>query len=39
MTFVRIGNGWRQALNFEPPALGKMVSGLQAEGAALGKQP
>jgi hypothetical protein len=39
MTFVRIGNDWRQALNFDPPALGKMSSGLQTEGAALANQP
>jgi RNA polymerase sigma factor (sigma-70 family) len=39
MTFVRIGNDWRQALNFDPPSLGKMVSVLQTEGAALTNQP
>jgi RNA polymerase sigma factor (sigma-70 family) len=39
MTFVRIGNDWRQALNFDGPAVGKMNSGLQAEGAALENQP
>jgi len=39
LTFVRVGNEWRQALNFDPPAVGKMNSGLQAEGAALANQP
>lgn len=39
VTFVRIGNDWRQALNFDPPGVGKMVSGLQSEGAALANQP
>jgi hypothetical protein len=39
MTFVRIGNDWRQALNFDPPAVGKMNSGLQTEGAASANQP
>src|SRR5204863_6898234 len=39
MRFVRIGNDWRQALNFDSPALGKMSSGLQTEGAALANQP
>ena len=39
MRFVRMGNDWRQALNFEPLALGKMSSGLQTERAALGNQP
>jgi hypothetical protein len=39
MTFVRIGNDWRQALNFDPPALGKMSSGLQTEGAASADLP
>ena len=39
MRFVRMGNDWRQALNFDPPALGKMSSGLQTEGAALANQP
>ena len=39
MRFVQIGNDWRQALNFDPPALGKMVSGLQTEGAASSNQP
>ena len=38
LTFVRIGNDWRQALNFDPPAVGKMNSGFQAEGAALPNQ-
>jgi len=38
LTFVRMGNDWSQALNFDPPALGKMVSGLQTEGAALANQ-
>jgi len=39
ITFVRIGNDWRQALNFDRPAVGKLNSGLQAEGAALANQP
>ena len=39
MRFVRMGNDWRQALNFDPPAVGKMSSGLQAEGAASANQP
>ncbi len=39
MRFVRIGNDWRQALNFDPPALGKMSSVLQTEGAASANQP
>jgi RNA polymerase sigma factor (sigma-70 family) len=38
MRFVQIGNDWRQALNFDPPALGKMSSGLQTEGAASANQ-
>jgi RNA polymerase sigma factor (sigma-70 family) len=38
MTFVRMGNDWRQALNFDPPAVGKMNTGLQTEGAALANQ-
>src|SRR5947199_8488622 len=32
MTFVRIGNDWLQALNFDPPAVGKMNSGPQTNG-------
>ena len=39
MTFVRIGNDWRQALNFEPAAVGKLSVGLQTEGATLANQP
>ncbi len=39
LTFVQIGNDWAQALNFDRPALGKMNSGLQTEGAALANQP
>lgn len=39
LTFVRIGNDWRQALNFDAPGLGKMVTGLQSEGAAMTNQP
>jgi RNA polymerase sigma factor (sigma-70 family) len=39
LTFVKIGDAWRQALNFDRPSLGKMVSGFQTEGAALANQP
>src|SRR5262245_44243925 len=31
--YVRIGNEWRQALDFDAPAHGKMNTSLQAEGA------
>jgi RNA polymerase sigma factor (sigma-70 family) len=38
MRYVRIGNDWRQALDFGPREHGKMSAGLQAEGAASANQ-
>jgi hypothetical protein len=37
--YVRIGNEWRQALDFDAPSQGKMSTGLQAEGENLPAQP
>jgi hypothetical protein len=31
MTYVRIGNDWRQALDFDAPSVGKISTSLQAE--------
>src|SRR5262249_4972031 len=31
--YLRIGNEWRQAMDFDAPSQGKMSAGLQAEGA------
>jgi hypothetical protein len=39
MRYIRIGNDWRQALDFTPPEQGKMSAGLQAEGTAPADQP
>lgn len=32
MRYVRIGNDWRQALDFDAPSVGKLSTSLQAEG-------
>ena len=37
--YVRIGNEWRQALDFDGPAQSKLSTGLQAEGENLSAQP
>ena len=37
--YVRVGDEWRQALDFDQPAQGKMSAGLQAEGENPPPQP
>lgn len=39
MNYVRVGNEWRQALDFDGPSIAKLTSSLQAEASAQTRNP